>query len=409
MLTVFVGWDPRERDAYRACCYSIHKHAGRPVQVRPIRLDALVARGLYRRPTDEPRSTDFTYTRFLVPFMSGFAGSALFVDCDFLFTADVGRLWSFAGERLAVSCVQHHYQPLQSVKMDGQRQTAYPRKNWSSLVLWNCSHPANRQLTPDLIGAASPSHLHRFGWLQDEQIGSIPRTWNWLVGDYDPLPDGRVPEGIHFTNGGPWHRGYEDTDYAGLWRRYREEAVCPRTAHLISEDYCSQLVRMHQGCATFGVSAAPYLQMIRKLAGKHAVTELLDYGCGKRLVSRYLGGEYTVQEYDPGCLAVAVPPQPAPMVVCLDVLEHVEPHLLEHVLDHLANLTGTVALFSISTRPAAKTLPDGRNAHLIVQDREWWISRVRNHFDVADCGAMKHDQGVWIVCRPLGDGGNAVG
>lgn len=402
MFRVFVGWDSREVDAYRTCCYSIRKHTSEPVEIRPVCLNEMLATGIYRRPRDEPASTEFTYSRFLVPHLTGFTGTALFVDCDFLFTTDINKLWSLRDDHLAVSCVQHDYQPRQTIKMDGQKQVAYPRKNWSSLVLWNCSHAANEQLTPDFVGTAAPSHLHRFSWLSDEQIGSIPTTWNWLVGDYDPLPDGQLPEGIHFTNGGPWHPGYENVDYAGLWRQYREEALAPPTSHLISEEYRNQLVQMHEGCATFGVSSKPYLEMIRKLSRKFEITEILDYGCGKRLVGQHLGKELGIREYDPGLPGCAEIPKPSPMVVCLDVLEHIEPQLLDHVLDHLANLTQTIGLFSISTRPAAKRLPDGRNAHLIIQDENWWLDRIRQHFDIEEYGRMRHDEGIWIICPPIG-------
>jgi hypothetical protein len=222
MLTIFVGRDTREVDEYRTCYFSIRKHVSQPVDIRPLCINQLIAQGAYRRPRDELTSTEFTYTPFMAPYLTDFTGTAFFVDCDFLFTADISQLWSYGNESLAASCVQHDYQPRQSIKMDGQKQVAYPRKNWSSLVLWNCSHPDNQQLTPDLIGTATPSHLHRFGWLRDEQLGSILKTWNWLIGNYDPLPNGQIPDGIDFTNGGPWHPGYEAVDYALLWNQYRK-------------------------------------------------------------------------------------------------------------------------------------------------------------------------------------------
>jgi hypothetical protein len=224
------------------------------------------------------------------------------------------------------------------------------------------------------------------------------------VGDYDPLPASHIPEGIHFTNGGPWHRGYEAVDYAALWHVYREEAIAPPVSHLVSEYYRQQLIQTHQDSATWGVSSTPYLPTIRKLAKQFGVKEILDYGCGKGLVRRHLGTEFTVHEYDPGLPACSNLPRPAPMVVCLDVLEHIEPERLDHVLDHLANLVQQGALLAISTRPAARCLPDGRNAHLIVQNHQWWLDRIRRHFHIADHGAMTHDEGIWIVCRCLGEG-----
>lgn len=219
-LRVWIGWDPREDAAYQVCRASILRHAATPPAIHPLRQAALREAGLYTRPADPGAATEFSLTRFLVPWLAGHRGLALFVDCDFLFTADIAGLVAAAEPGRAVHVVQHDYVPRQAVKMDGRPQAAYPRKNWSSLMLFDAAHPKVRALTPDVVNAASPAHLHRFGWLDDADIGALPQAWNHLVGEY-PRP-AAVPAGIHFTNGGPWFPGCADVDYADLWLAERD-------------------------------------------------------------------------------------------------------------------------------------------------------------------------------------------
>ena len=101
--------------------------------------------------------------------------------------------------------------------MDGRQQTTYPRKNWSSLVLYNCGHAANRALTPAAVNTQSGAYLHRFQWLDDELIGSLPETWNWLEGGSRPPADG-PPKVVHYTRGGPWFDDWQQVEYAQHWR-----------------------------------------------------------------------------------------------------------------------------------------------------------------------------------------------
>ena len=149
-LRIFIGWDQREPEAYEVARFSLERRASIPVEITPIKLEELRARGLYRRGEDPLASTEFTYSRFLTPALAGFSGWALFCDCDFLWLADVAELMGFADDGKALFCVQHDYRPTETTKMDGKVQTVYPRKNWSSLMLFNCDHPAVRQLTPEL-------------------------------------------------------------------------------------------------------------------------------------------------------------------------------------------------------------------------------------------------------------------
>ena len=220
---VFVGWDSREDIAYQVCRHSLLARASVPVTVTPIKQDELRADGHYTRPIDPLASTEFTYTRFFVPFLAGYEGWALFCDCDFLWLADIKGLIDLLDDRYALMCVHHDHRPPETVKMDGRKQTQYPRKNWSSLVLYNCGHPANRVLTPDVVNRETGAFLHRFQWLDDDLIGAVPETWNWLEGWCEPPAQGH-PNVVHFTRGGPWFDEWQDVAYGDLWLA-EEQAV----------------------------------------------------------------------------------------------------------------------------------------------------------------------------------------
>ena len=220
-LKVFIGWDSREQDAYDVCIKSLKEHASEELDIVPIIREALIETGEYYRPQPEAGSVEFTYTRFLTPYLANHSGWALFIDCDFLFTKDVAELFAMANDKYALMCVKHDYVPRNAVKMDGQKQVSYPRKNWSSCILWNCGHPSNKALTKDIVSTESGAYLHRFQFLNDEEIGEIPLEWNWLEGEYDK-PD-TPPAVIHFTNGGPWFENWQDVDYADLWRGYLDK------------------------------------------------------------------------------------------------------------------------------------------------------------------------------------------
>lgn len=213
---IYVGWDSREPEAYEVCEHTLRKHASAPLEIVPIKQEELRAAGLFWRDVDPLQSTEFTYTRFLVPAMAGFSGWALYCDCDFLWTADVVRLFEAASdESKAVACVHHDHRPTEDLKMDGKVQTTYPRKNWSSMMLFNCDHPSTRTLTPEVVNRETGAYLHRMQWAQDEEIGAVDSTWNWLEGSspIGPTP----PNVVHYTRGGPWFEGYRDVQYADLW------------------------------------------------------------------------------------------------------------------------------------------------------------------------------------------------
>jgi hypothetical protein len=222
---VYIGWDSREPEAADVCAHSILKHSSIPVEIVYLKQQDLRDQGLYTRPVDPKASTEFSLTRFLVPHLNNYQGWAVFVDCDFLFVDDIAKLFALADPKCAVQVVQHDYQPTQTIKMDGKQQHQYPRKNWSSMILWNCAHQVNAKVTLEYVDRATPSQLHQFAWIpqiKTEWLGAIPTAWNWLVGWYHEPQNGK-PSAIHYTEGGPWFPEYMGCEYGGLWLRDYQE------------------------------------------------------------------------------------------------------------------------------------------------------------------------------------------
>jgi hypothetical protein len=230
-LRVFLGYDKREDIAYEVAKHSIVRLASVPVLVERLDQDALRRCGLYRRGAalapdghlvdrfdGKPFSTDFAFSRFLVPALTQYRGWALFADSDILVVDDLCDLFVHADSRSAAMVVKHTHRPTETIKMDGRHQQIYPRKNWSSVILWNCEHPANRTLMPDVVSTAPGEWLHGFRWLADEDIGELPEKWNWLEGWSSPLVE---PSIVHYTRGGPWFPNCQNVAYADRWRTER--------------------------------------------------------------------------------------------------------------------------------------------------------------------------------------------
>ena len=219
-MKVFVGYDSREDIAFKTCKQSILDASKYPnsVEVIPLKIDDLRKSGIYEREEDKLGSTEFTFTRFLIPELTNFKGWALFMDCDMILTTDIKELFDQADDKYAVMCVHHDYKVKEEFKMDGQKQTIYPRKNWSSVMLFNCEHPSNKALTQDLVNnpEINGAYLHRFSWLKDEEIGELDHTWNYLVGVYDDI---EKPKLIHYTEGGPWFENYRNCEFHELWKK----------------------------------------------------------------------------------------------------------------------------------------------------------------------------------------------
>jgi len=212
MLNVFIGYDPNESIAFYTLAHSILRRASIPVGIAPLMRSQL--KGIYTRSRGPTESTEFSLTRFLVPYLSGYAGWSLFMDCDMLCLADVAELAAQIDRQpdRAVLVCKHDYVPRTERKFLDQVQTRYPRKNWSSLMLFN--NARCRGLTPAYVNSAPGLELHRFAWTDDASIGAIPLEWNWLVGEYDRCPEPKI---VHFTLGGPYFDDTRDCDYAAEW------------------------------------------------------------------------------------------------------------------------------------------------------------------------------------------------
>lgn len=221
-LRIFIGWDSREDIAYQVCKHSLERHSSIPLEIIPIKQSDLRQRGLYWRSPDALSSTEFSFTRFLTPYLAGYAGWAVFVDCDFLFRKDIAGLLDYRDSAKALYCVQHDYVPKETSKMDGQVQTQYPRKNWSSFMLINCAHEQVQRLTPDSVNTESGLHLHRFNWLTDDVIGALPVTWNYLEG-WHSRADVEDPIAVHFTRGGPWFEQWKKVEFGDEWTAIAEQ------------------------------------------------------------------------------------------------------------------------------------------------------------------------------------------
>lgn len=210
VIRLVVGFDQREAVAYHTFCQSVLDRATQPVQFLPLAVHTLAD---YRE-THTDGSNRFIYTRFLTPHLMGFSGWAIFADGDMVCKADIAELWALRDDRMAVQVVQHDYRTRRTTKYLGNRNEDYPRKNWSSVILWNCAHPANRALTPEFIARQPGAFLHRFAWLEDAQIGALPLTWNWLAIEYPDAPDAKL---VHYTLGTPCLREYADSAMSGDW------------------------------------------------------------------------------------------------------------------------------------------------------------------------------------------------
>ena len=225
-MKVFVGYDTREDIAYQVCKHSILNKQPK-ADVRPLKQQELRDAGWYTRSIDKLASTEFTFTRFLIPELANFKGWALFMDCDMILTTDIKELFDICNDPYyPLWCVHHKYEPKATIKMDNQLQEPYRRKNWSSLMMFNCAHPLNKPLTVEAVNTKSGRWLHGFEWLPDKEvdIGKIPEEWNWLDGHSPVKPK---PKNVHFTTGGPWFPNWnpsrsEDSPYIIEWHNDRE-------------------------------------------------------------------------------------------------------------------------------------------------------------------------------------------
>ena len=213
-IPVYIGYDPREAVAFHTCANSIIRHASQPVAIVPVALNLFSD---YKE-THTDGSNHFIYTRFLVPHLQEYTGWAIFIDGDMIVRDDIVKLWELQNLYMDVMVVKHDYQTRMPVKYLGSRNEDYPRKNWSSVILWNCNSFPNRQLTPKFIQKSTGSELHRFSWLEDSRIGELPPEWNWLPDEYGPNPAAKL---LHYTLGTPCFHEFADTPMADEWHKER--------------------------------------------------------------------------------------------------------------------------------------------------------------------------------------------
>lgn len=235
MIRVFIGYDKNETVAYHVLAHSILNRASKPVAITPLTLgylkDRTRAKATFWRERDENQSTDFSYTRFLVPYLCNYQGRAIFMDCDMLCRSDVAELWDVVDENKAVSVVKHEYVPNTQKKFLGQIQTIYAKKNWSSVMVFN--NELCRNLTPGRVSEASGMHLHQFKWLSDDSlIGDLDPAWNHLVGEYIENPAAKL---VHFTQGGPWFRAYQNCEFSHEWfEEFEDHCSCAEQMWTVS-------------------------------------------------------------------------------------------------------------------------------------------------------------------------------
>lgn len=221
MIKVFVGYDHREAVAFNVLSHSINRRSSQPVMVAPIMLSQLD--GLMTRQRHPLQSTDFSFSRFLTPYLCDYEGWAVFMDCDMLMLDDIANLWALRDDNYAVMVVKHDHKPTEDTKFLNQAQTKYEKKNWSSVMLMNCAKC--KALTVDYVNEASGLDLHRFHWLEsDDLIGEIPHGWNHLV-DYDPTIPADQVSNLHYTSGGPYFDDYKDCSYAAEWFAERDDML----------------------------------------------------------------------------------------------------------------------------------------------------------------------------------------
>jgi len=213
-MRIFVGFDPRESVAFHVFNNSLIRQCSTPLQITPLALRNLS--GYAENHSDG--SNQFIYSRFLVPHLTDYKGWALFVDGDMLLRDNIAKLWALRDDSKAVMVVKHDYKTKQKQKYLGAPNQDYPRKNWSSVVLWNCAHEANAKITPDFIENSTGAELHRFTWLVDDLIGDLPIEWNWLPDEFGENLNAKL---LHYTLGTPSFIESSTVAMAQEWHRER--------------------------------------------------------------------------------------------------------------------------------------------------------------------------------------------
>jgi len=212
IVELAVGFDQREAIAYHTFVQSVIDKSTIPVKFLPLNMNALSS---YNE-THTDGSNQFIYSRFLVPYLLNFKGWAIYADGDMVCVEDIKKLWDLRDANYAVQVAKHNYKTKIQNKYWGNKNENYPRKNWSSLILWNCEHPSHKVLTPEFIEKQSGAFLHRFSWINDDEIGELKKEWNWLAMEYEEKKEIHL---IHYTIGTPCFEEYENTSLASYWKK----------------------------------------------------------------------------------------------------------------------------------------------------------------------------------------------
>jgi lipopolysaccharide biosynthesis glycosyltransferase len=210
MIKIVIGYDTKETVAYHVCSNSIVRQATQPVSIMPLALTLLDD---YTE-THTDASNEFVYSRFLVPHLMNYNDWAVFIDGDMILQDDITNLWNLRDDSKAVMVVKHDYKTKMPIKYFGAKNEDYPRKNWSSVILWNCNHPAHKILSPEFIQQSTGQYLHRFSWLNDADIGELPIEWNWLADEYGVNNNAKL---IHYTLGTPCFEEFTNTPMSQHW------------------------------------------------------------------------------------------------------------------------------------------------------------------------------------------------
>ena len=211
IVDIVVGFDQREAVAYHAFTQSVIEKSSIPIRFLPLNINSLTN---YKE-THEDGSNEFIYSRFLVPYLMNFKGWAIYADGDMVCLEDIKKLWNLRDNKYAIQVVKHDYKTKIKNKYWGNKNENYPRKNWSSLILWNCEHKSHKVLTPDFIQKQKGAFLHRFNWIKDSEIGDINKEWNWLAMEYEEKQDINL---IHYTIGTPCFEEYQNSSLASYWK-----------------------------------------------------------------------------------------------------------------------------------------------------------------------------------------------
>ena len=217
-INIVVGFDQRESVAYHTFTQSVIEKSSLPIVLIPLAINTLKG---YKE-THLDKSNDFIYSRFLTPYLNDFKGWAIFADGDMICQADIKELWDLKDESKALLVVKHDYQTKAHQKYLCNINENYPRKNWSSVILWNCAHPKHQILTPEFIANQTGKYLHRFSWLDDIDIGELPPEWNWLAIEY---PENKKAKIIHYTLGTPCFKDYQDTEMSDIWHQTQQRII----------------------------------------------------------------------------------------------------------------------------------------------------------------------------------------